>query len=82
MSALPVPSPAMQKVSEGQDTYSNPRSYALGSTGSGFDHEEPSKVMAFPLASTAMQKEAEGHEMEPGTLLGSISTGSDHEEPL
>ena len=45
-------------------------------------HEPPLNVTAFPLKSTAMQNDDEGHETEVRACVPSMLAGELHEPPL
>jgi hypothetical protein len=75
-----LPSTAAQNVALGHDTDS--KRYPL-STRVGDDHDVPSKVMAFPLMSTAAQNDELAQDTPPlMTVVPSIELGADQDVPL
>ena len=68
-----------QKDEDGHETE---RRLRVLPTGAGALHTLPSKVSAFPLKSTAMQNDDEGHETEFGSPWLSMLVGELQEAPL
>ncbi len=77
---LKMPLAIMQKLEEVHETAAT--ASVLLSTTVGPDHVLPLYWNAFPFASTATQKLAEGHETASNAVVPSMFSGADHADPV